>query len=632
MKDLKIEEKSFFELVKKRIFGLPYFQREYSWDQENWEEFSQSITNFIDIKKDQEIEDEKNESIEKWDLDQQKYFAGDIILQKGNKTNDYSIIIDGQQRLVTIFILLQVIYEKMGSSSEEEEIKKSIKQILFLERTKRGRKEKRIRIGLNNSHDQQELQKALGMVTLTEPLKQKGKRKKFGNILKAKGFFEDFFKTEANYTTRQVYDTIMENFYFALVEIGDEDKVEELFTALNNTGLNLSNSDLLKSLLIQEIKDHSEKEIIEIWERKIVETITDNARKRQTINREMDGFLIDFWLANYGDSGKISKTKSSKPTKLTIYRLFAQIIKENKGEANKILDSLAKHAEVYKNIKDPSYSWWNESVWPIEIFYTVNDISILNYSQLFPVILKTYFKFEKISEKDKKLLIKDLETILLFIFRSITIKEKSPGDTPRFIPLLLEEIENNERIFDEIIRKKWLDSEFENGRDEFYDKLRNYKTKRNKIWEFVLKRYYWRKYQSSFKLKEGLEGSTLDLKQQAIYNWNEVSVEHLIPQIPPKSYEIEIDKELEKGETKEDIIYQIGNVTLLEGRLNSKNSNDFWKNKKIEIKKIGNHCPLEWEKSFLFECENLTPKIIKKRSEELISEFKEKMKLFDIQL
>ena len=81
----------------------------------------------------------------------------------------------------------------------------------------------------------------------------------------------------------------------------------------------------------------------------------------------------------------------------------------------------------------------------------------------------------------------------------------------------------------------------------------------------------------------------------------------------------------------EDTIYSLGNVTLLEGKLNTKMANDIWKRKKTRIKNRGNDCPLNLEASPLFDLEKLTSEDIKNRSKSLINEFKdEKMKLFDI--
>ncbi|CAI2162418.1 10698_t:CDS:2 [Funneliformis geosporum] len=384
MKEIIINRVKFLDLVGERYFVLPQFQH-------NKKLFGVS---------------------KKRKLDQQKYFAGDIILKKGNEDNDFSEIIDGQQRLVTAFILLHVIYEKLKNPS--------IEKILFLENENQ---EKEIRISLNNKYDKQEFEKALGLLQVNKLMKKKGRKRKPGNILRAKGFFTKFLETETKYNLQEIYEVVTKNFYFALVEIPHNDKVQELFTALNNTGLNLSNSDLLK--------------------------------KKPT-----------------------DEKRNIKPTKLSIYDLFeSEVTDENK--ASEILSMLTNYAEVYKNIKDPD---------------------------------------KKDSEEEKKLVMKELETTLYFIFRLITVKGKSPGDIPRFVPSIIEEIAVNKKLFNSDLKKDWLEKEFsDDGRKKFYDELLTYSTKRNKIWEFVLKTYYSRKFQNILKF-ESAESSTMDLKQFKCFN------------------------------------------------------------------------------------------------------------------
>src|SRR4051812_27495118 len=125
------------------------------------------------LTEEEDIADENGN--QEYDIDQEEYFAGDIILQKGNKKNSFCKVIDGQQRLVTIFILLYVIYERMGDQEEEARTKQYIEKILFL-RSKE--KKTRIRIRLNNLHDRQELGKALNFLQDLRLEKRKGRKKK----------------------------------------------------------------------------------------------------------------------------------------------------------------------------------------------------------------------------------------------------------------------------------------------------------------------------------------------------------------------------------------------------------------------------------------------------------------------
>jgi len=83
---------------------------------------------------------------------------------------------------------------------------------------------------------------------------------------------------------------------------------------------------------------------------------------------------------------------------------------------------------------------------------------MLSFTQLFPICLRLYFEFNEKSEERKLSVIKELEILLIFIFRSITIKDKSPGDIPKLIIPILNVIskENNQNkgFIDKEIKEK----------------------------------------------------------------------------------------------------------------------------------------------------------------------------------
>ena len=78
-KPLKLEK-----VIKRGVFSIPRYQRNYAWTEDNWEELIESIEN------------------------KQENFLGTIFLMKrtNRKFNDYEII-DGQQRITTIQLLIK---------------------------------------------------------------------------------------------------------------------------------------------------------------------------------------------------------------------------------------------------------------------------------------------------------------------------------------------------------------------------------------------------------------------------------------------------------------------------------------------------------------------------------------------
>ena len=72
-------------------YEIPYFQRKYVWDEDNWEQL-----------------------IENFSATLGNHFLGSIILSKVDVASGESRrmpVIDGQQRLTTISVLLKVIYD-----------------------------------------------------------------------------------------------------------------------------------------------------------------------------------------------------------------------------------------------------------------------------------------------------------------------------------------------------------------------------------------------------------------------------------------------------------------------------------------------------------------------------------------
>ncbi len=81
-----------------RVLEIPFFQRSYVWDEDNWERF---------------LEDMKSIS-----ADKDEYFLGSLMLKSANKgtsAKEHKILIDGQQRMTTLIIFLKVLSLKANN-------------------------------------------------------------------------------------------------------------------------------------------------------------------------------------------------------------------------------------------------------------------------------------------------------------------------------------------------------------------------------------------------------------------------------------------------------------------------------------------------------------------------------------
>ena len=80
---MEAHEQSFLYLQQKTSLHIPYFQRQYVWNIDNWKEL---LENLLD--------------------DESSHFLGSIILKEKHGNTEISVI-DGQQRLTTLSILFR---------------------------------------------------------------------------------------------------------------------------------------------------------------------------------------------------------------------------------------------------------------------------------------------------------------------------------------------------------------------------------------------------------------------------------------------------------------------------------------------------------------------------------------------
>ena len=96
-------------LNSKKQFVIPRFQREYSWEKKNYEEFINDIVSGLKIDADGEIVSDK-------------YFLGTMLFIGSYTDGTAKVIrvVDGQQRLTVITILFSVISEKFKLAGNEK--------------------------------------------------------------------------------------------------------------------------------------------------------------------------------------------------------------------------------------------------------------------------------------------------------------------------------------------------------------------------------------------------------------------------------------------------------------------------------------------------------------------------------
>ncbi len=292
-------------------YSIPDFQRQYSWEDEQVEELFDDIYGAF-IRK------------------EPYYFLGSIILtDSGNSSYE---VIDGQQRLSTLTILFCVLRDKYFNDD-----KKITNRIENLENSQ-------YRLSFQ-THDENQndfyhtIQKVGALVSIPDNEVMQGKHdeNKFINaarILNSR--LSDLTRWgDGTRSMNSFVDYLLKSVGVISIVCSDKKGAVRLFRTLNDRGLDLSTSDLIKSYLYDKAKDNYEqKMVVEDW-KKIESLVND------TDDKDPDEMLtcFSYYLLGSYQKEAIYDRLEEKFNKML-----------EKESVQDIVHSIKNFAEIYKGI------------------------------------------------------------------------------------------------------------------------------------------------------------------------------------------------------------------------------------------------------------------------------------------
>jgi uncharacterized protein with ParB-like and HNH nuclease domain len=301
-----------------RNLEIPFFQRAYVWDTEQWQRF---------------LEDMRMVSIAK-----RPYFLGSVILkQQETASNKDSIltVIDGQQRLTTLNIFLKVLCLKNNTDAD------------FTETFKKQR-DKSI-ILLHNHNDQESFNKVVNLEAI-QVFKDVSEN---DHILAAYNFFNENI-TEEDLTDSLDFFNILDNILFVGIDLGYEEDEQQIFDTINSLGVRLTTAELLKNYFFKrdEIENYEKywKKIFEkddetkiYWDREIT-----TGRLKRTF---IDLFFYSYLQIKIQESELKVKTEDkidfSKVESL--FESYKRFIRDYQLDKTAILDEIREYAILFKD-------------------------------------------------------------------------------------------------------------------------------------------------------------------------------------------------------------------------------------------------------------------------------------------
>lgn len=313
-------------------YYVPPYQREYVWKRENWECL------FDDL-----LENEKG------------YFIGSIIYI--NQQRDTALpgcfeIIDGQQRLITVAILLAAIFtclERKDSRSEQEDKRMAeIRGLLCSEVApdklivcpqKQGKN--KVDFVYLMSKTQEGNKETSGI------LAEDGERPAYWanrRIAKCYRYFVSRLEQEKTENLLQkLYEKISEAVLVA-IEVGSHNEACVLFESLNGRGVPLTAVDLLKNVvfLTAEQRRISTEDYEKQWNT-LLECITDEPAVQERFFRHYYNAFRDDIKSTASEERKEMLPAEAK--KSNLFEIYEQIIKGE--DLQKFMRELLEHARIY---------------------------------------------------------------------------------------------------------------------------------------------------------------------------------------------------------------------------------------------------------------------------------------------
>lgn len=352
----------FSDLIEKnkRVFKVPVYQRNYDWSNIQCEKLYQDIM----------IANERDH----------KHFTGTIVYIVGldGSTLNEVLIIDGQQRLTTVYILLKALYDAAKGVSVR--IEAEVEEVMF-----------------NRNCEEKYKLKLKPVKTDNEQL-----------ILLIKNKIDDMDRNSNIYKNYVTFKNLIESTLAAGYELNDilsgikklemveivldksqGDEPQKIFESINSTGLELSLADLIRNYLLMD--DMNQDELYEnYW----------SVIEKNVGYRNLGDFVINFL------NSRISKSVNSE----NAYRLFKEHCEENCLTHEDVLKELKKTSKYYGAFIGENHYYSKKISDHLRAFHTIKQTTIL------PFLFRVFSDYED-GIIDEATFSKVLEYLLTYLVR-----------------------------------------------------------------------------------------------------------------------------------------------------------------------------------------------------------------------
>jgi hypothetical protein len=509
--NFKTENNTLRKLIGNGLtYKIPRFQRDYSWEVEQWEDLWADIM--------ASLQDGPS-----------AHYMGYLVLQSmDDKAFD---VIDGQQRLTTatliILAVLKNIQRLIDAGDEAEANTQRLNQIRqtyigYLDPVTLVSRPKLSLNRNNNDYFQNYL------VPLSH-LPQRGLRASEHLLRKA---FEWFDKQVANFVKyvdedkgvalAKLVENISDMLFFTVITVTDELNAYKVFETLNARGVQLSSTDLLKNYLFSVLDSGQDEHVSH--EIKSLEGRWENIVNRLQAEKFPD-FLRTYWNSRH----KLARQSD----------LFKMIRSKIKNRANvfELIRGMEEDLDNYLALTSPELSHWSSCDKQITM-----NLKMFRVRSAYSLLLATRRHF------DENAFSSLLRAVMVITFRYNTIGGYSPAEQEKIYNQIAVKITQGEiRTLDQVwVHLKEIYIDDERFKRDFAEKsIKTTDSRAKRIVRFIL-----------CALEKYLSNNDYDFVSDSF------NIEHILPQNAQDGW---------GGFNYEEInglVYRLGNMTLLQVNTN----------------------------------------------------------------
>jgi hypothetical protein len=538
---LKTATPDFLEFVGNgKRYAVPAYQRDYSWDDEHWDDLWNDILALRDDPA-------------------SRHYMGAVVVQA--KSDREFLVIDGQQRLATLSILALVIIGKLKQLADSQvDSENNRERSAGLRSRFIGEKDPASLVESSkltlNSTDNPFYQDYL--VQLRTPRNPRGMPKSNRQMWRCFQWFSkqidsiEEYKRNGEALAHLLNEVVARRLMFILITVDNELNAYTVFETLNARGLELSATDLLKNYLFSRVRVPNDLESLQRrWLRMI-----------QTVSQESFPDFLRYHLLC-----EQPKVRSNRLFQMTREKVTTP------EDVFNLLDALEGRCELYAALADATHEYWLDfpNAKPL-----IRERILLRSQQTMPMLFAAWEKFPP----DDFVRLLKLANVLTFRFSTVSNLNSNELEPVyhRAAKAILTGAAASPRDVFELCRGIYVEDKL------FRQNFENYEVRTSgpgkKLAKYILCR-----------LESDLSNADID------HETDSSTIEHILPENPAEAWAAVIPEQDWPRR-----VYRLGNLTLLEPRANRSVGNGligeklatFASSRYALARRIADDCPEEW--------------------------------------